>query len=505
MRQSPPITSQAAMAWLTDKYILWMLLIFPLFTSLSGYRHLTHSKFLFFAASTALWLLALLLLALPNFFRARRLPRPSPVQALILGFLVWACISALCSPYGTAVLLGAGRYDGLATLLLYGGIFLGISATGQPRRRYGMALALSTVLCCLVSLLQLLGKNPLDLFPGSYTYYDAGLRYSGVFLGTIGNTNLLSAFLCLGIPLFAAQFVREEGPVGLFFLIAAAFALFILGASRVAGGLLAVPAALAISSLALLRSSRAFWRSAAAGLVLVCAAGLGLSLTAEQNLFTCSPLPLLFLPFALLALVISRRKTRVPCPRLAVRLTVTLAIAAAAGLLLLWFWPGTSGTLYELHQILHGQIEDSFGSSRIRIWRETLALVRERPWLGGGPDTLPLRLDIHFSRYVPETGRTLRTAVDNAHNEFLGYLANLGLPALGLYLTALVSTLRRHLGRGRAGLPAALSACLLSYWFQSFFGLGLCIVVPMAWILWGLAEARAPSDGGCADFAIAED
>lgn len=493
------------MAWFTDKYILWMLLIFPLFTGLSGYRHLTRSKFLFFAISTAIWLLVLLILALPNFLRTRRLPRPTTVQALILGFLALACISALCSPYNSAVLLGAGRYDGLVTLLLYGGIFLGISATGRPRQRYGIALALSTTFCCLVALLQLLGKNPLNLFPGNYTYYDAGLHYSGAFLGTIGNTNLLSAFLCLSIPMFVALFVQEDTPICFLFLMASAFSLFVLGASRVAGGLLAIPAALAISGLALLRSLRAFWRAVTASLVLACAASLGLSLTAEPGLFVCSPLPLLFLPLAALTLSVARRKKRIPYPQLAPRLAIALTITAAFGLLLLWFWPITTGTIYELHQILHGQIEDSFGSSRIRIWRETLALVQEYPWLGGGPDTLPLRLDIQFSRYVPETGQTLKTTVDNAHNEFLGYLVNLGLPALVLYFAALLSTLRRHLLRGKTSNAVALSIGLLSYWFQSFFGLGLCIVVPLVWILWGLTETHSSSNSNCADFAIPED
>jgi len=35
-----------------------------------------------------------------------------------------------------------------------------------------------------------------------------------------------------------------------------------------------------------------------------------------------------------------------------------------------------SGTLLELHNVLHGNIEDSYGSSRIFIWRKPTPTLR---------------------------------------------------------------------------------------------------------------------------------
>jgi O-antigen ligase len=61
-----------------------------------------------------------------------------------------------------------------------------------------------------------------------------------------------------------------------------------------------------------------------------------------------------------------------------------------------------------------------------------------RPLLGGGPARSP-RLDIEFSRYVPRTGATLRSFVDNAHSVYLGALVNTG--ALGLLATLALLTL----------------------------------------------------------------
>ena len=183
--------------WLTDKYICLMLLVFPLWTGFEGYADLTRSKFLFFAVLTGAWLLA----AGVSLLRAHT-PPPNlrPEGWVCLGFLAGACLSAACSPYGDAVLIGASRYDGLLTLLLYGCIFLGVSAFGERRARYAALLGVSCAACCAVALLQLAGGNPLGLFPGGYTYYDAGVRYSGAFLGTIGNTDLLASYFCLCVP-----------------------------------------------------------------------------------------------------------------------------------------------------------------------------------------------------------------------------------------------------------------------------------------------------------------
>lgn len=57
-------------------------------------------------------------------------------------------------------------------------------------------------LCCLLSLWQLAGGNPLGLYPNGLSYSDAGTAYSGAYLGTIGNTDLLAAVMCVAVPAF---------------------------------------------------------------------------------------------------------------------------------------------------------------------------------------------------------------------------------------------------------------------------------------------------------------
>ncbi len=416
--------------WLTDKYISLMLLVFPLWTGLEGYTSITRSKFLFFSLASAAYLLAAAACCL---FGRVRPPRPGAAQWLAVAFMAAACLSAAASPYGSAVILGASRYDGLVTLLLYGGIFLAVSAFGEWKKYYVYLLAISSGLCSLVALLQLGGLNPLRLYPEGVNYYDSGLLYTGEFLGTIGNTNLLAAFYCLCIPLFAGHALTHRGRER-WLLLPAALCAGVLIASRVASGLVAL---------------------AAAAVILI--------------------------PYYVN--YIHRRR------RLTLAVSAAMAALCALALAALYFYPGGSGTLWELSQVLHGRVDDSFGSSRVMIWRECLRLFSEAPLLGGGPDTLALRTELGFTRFVEETGVTLSTHVDNAHCEILNYLVNLGILGLAPYLGLCYVNLKRMF-TARSGAAAALGGAFGCYLVQSLFGLGLCLVVPLVWIYIGLICSR---------------
>lgn len=476
---------------ITDKYILLMLLVFPLFTGFEGYRRITASKFIFFAAATALWLLCLAACAAGG----RRAWRCflSPALGGILAFLLAACLSALFSPYGVKVLLGAGRFGGLLTLLLYGCAAIGVAKLASPRYSYVICLALSVTGCCVPAVLQLLGQNPLRLFPSGLSYYDAHILYDGEFLGTIGNVDLLSAFLCLALPLFLSTYISAGGST-VWLLLPCGLGFFVLAVSRVSGGAVALLAVSAVMAPLLAAEQRRFSRTLFALSILAAALSAALAFHAEYDgrsaeiSLRFGRAPLLMLGAAALlapAAFLAGKARAFPSPsklRRAILIAELLALLLFLGLV--YHRPWGDGTVYELSRVLHGEIRDSFGSSRIRIWKAVLALVPERPLLGGGPDTLALRLNVVFSRLVPETGRTLTVSVDNAHCEYLGILADLGILGLLSYLAAMAASVFSR-DRWRAK-NAPLGLGLLCYWVQSLFGLGLCLVAPVMWIFWGL-------------------
>ena len=482
--------------WITDKYICIMLLLFPLFTGFDGYSALTASKYIFFATVTGLWLASLLVLHIKGGFHLCK-PHFSAVPVLLGAFFLLCCLSAALSPYGTRVLLGSGRYDGLVTWLLYCGIFFGCYCFAKPRRLYFYILCLSCFLCSLTALLQLLGFNPLWLFPSNYTYYDGGVKYMGEFLGTIGNAGIFSGFACLVMPLLSGAYIlwRRRPYVFLPCLALTGFCIFV---SDVSAGKLAL-AVTGFLSLPLLITSGGKLRRLLELSALFCLT-IFLALSFKGEAALCSVL-LRFAPgtrafaamgafvlFFLLRLLTGRCSFKKKALR--TFFVVLCLLTAAAALFTVYFWKGQSGTIYELSRVLHGDFEDSFGSSRILIWKNTLSLVPEHLLFGGGPDSLALRLDVSFSRLVPETGKTLSCFVDNAHNEYLGILVNTGLLSLLSFVFAqaacLVSVLRRKSG-SKLCLP--LLCGFVCYWIQAFFGLGLFIAAPFVWIFWALLAA----------------
>lgn len=425
--------------WVTDKFIIVMLAVFPLWTGFQGYANITFSKFLFFVIVTGLWLA--LIIAGSSVSGERPIIRAGGWAVLALAAA--AFISAAFSPYGTDVIIGAGRYDGLVSLLLYGCIFLGVSAYARPKPLYVWCLAFSVTVCCVVSLLQLLGHDPLNLFPGDMDFFGHGIQYSAEFLGNIGNVDVFATLLCVSVPLFFGAYVTSKDKLSALLLPPAAFALFIAMESDVASAKAGLAVGFILGAVVLLRKRR-LKKLLIAAAVAAAAIVLAANVTFTQNGVVLGSAP----------------------------------VQSQAGA------EGTS-TAYEIGQILHGHFEDSYGSGRIGIWRQLLEVYPERPVLGGGPGTVSDRIDIEYSRHVEETGETLRTRVDNAHNEYLGYLMDDGALGLAAYLALIVLTLARWIQRRRTRL-AAFGCGLAGYWAQSFFGLGLCLVLPVVWLVWGL-------------------
>ena len=478
---------------ITDVYIITMLLLFPLFFGFSGYSQITLSKYVFLLSATGLWLAALLTTTLLH--RAETPHRcPAQLAACALGlvaFLSWLLCGDLSASF-----LGAGRYDGFLTTLVYILIFLGVSAFSRPKALYFRAFALSVALVLLISLLQLAGRNPLRLYPRDLGYYDHGIRYSGVYLGTIGNTNILDAILCLALPLFFSLYVCG---VDWYCLVPLALAVPVLWK---AGGdglklsmmltALLIPPMLFTDLLRIRRALRALaWMLLTAALGALWQPGPGTPLR-----FSVSALPGTLLAAAALSAALSF------CPlpaRFSPRkrtlrrfFTVLSCFAVLIAFAAVLFVPWQNGTLYELRQLLHGHMDDSFGSSRIRIWRACLALVPSRPVIGCGPGMLASHLDIEFTRFVPETGETLRSYVDNAHNIYLAVLVNTGILGLCALLATLALTAREAICRRRDPLFLSLAVGVICASLHGFFGLGLCLSEPVYWLALGMLCAGRP-------------
>lgn len=417
----------------TDIYLLVMLLVFPLFTGISGYMYLHMKKFLLFAGVTIIWFGYLCVEAVRHSRNGGQLLRLGVQELCVIFFLAAATLSTLHSPF-RVVLSMEGRYDGLVTYLLYGAIFLGVSRFGVLSDRYLYAAAVSYTICCVIAGLQLLGWNVLWLYPNGMNFYEPIVQETGVFLGTVGNADVLSAFHCLMLPLLLAE--------------------LLLGGKR-RRFLLCIPVVLGV----------------------VCQVGAGVA----SGLLSLALTLLLFAPGA--CVVIWQERVGGQKGRF---LSYIGLVPLLFGPIILYLYPGLTGTAYEVQRVLHGDLRDEFGSHRILIWRKVLEVIKEHPILGVGPESLWYYLDIQFERYSSILNEMLYSGVDNAHNEYLQLLVTFGLLGSFPLLVLLVKLLQRVFRSRGTVLYYYLAPCLFCYLFQALFNIGMCIITPLFCILCGL-------------------
>ena len=349
-------------------------------------------------------------------------PRMTAMRRCAAAYLACSALSALCSPYGARTLLGGSRREGLVTTALYVAAFFCLSRYLRADRRRLFLSAAAVTLCGALVLAQTAGYDPLRLYPAGLGYRDGDVAYAGFFAGTSGNVDFTAFLLALALCVFAAALVRLRA-------------------------WMLVPT-IAATLLALYR-------------VDVAAAWVGLAFAAAW-----SP-----------ALLLRRGRGAA---------LAASAVLTAAAVLFMRRYGGAEPTLIEASRFLRGDFDGALGSGRVAIWRDCLTLVRERPLLGGGPDTLWLRGLEPLTWFYD--GAAVPADVTAAHNEYLGVLVNQGALALAAYLALLACALARCFRRAEAPEYAICGAGLLCYGVMAVFSVSTCITAPYLWMLLSLVE-----------------
>ena len=430
---------------LTDIYLALMLSVFLLWPGRGGYGAITEAKAALFFLLSGLYVSGMVLLRL-ELSLVGALPRPNIrasmglPQWLVAGYWAFSLLSALLSDFRGTALWGSQRREGLVTITLYCALFLLVSRYARPRPwmlwLFSAAVTANGLLACL----QLMGLNPFALYPKGMTYFDGNKLYSGQFLGTVGNVDLLSALLCVAIPVCWVAMMRLKDKRRFLLAVPLAVSLFVLLKAFVSGGVVGIFLGAVLTAPVLLEGRGRHLALAAAGIILVL--GLGAVYLAGDRM---------------------------------------------------------GGFLYEANELLHGNFDDSFGSGRIYIWRKSLELVEGNLLLGGGPDTMGLRTDAVFQRFDEDLGVLIRSHVDTAHNEYLNILVNQGLFALLCFLGALVTAGAQWLRcAAKSPLAAICGAGVLGYCIQAFFGISSLITAPYFW----LALALLAHAAGCEKSSI---
>ena len=431
---------------------LWMGL-FPLFQC-GTYSGITRHKWVFMLVLTGITVLFFLF---DMFFRRNRrvadIRKESSEGAflpLVLcgALLVWIVLACFFSKFDSSVWLLAedARMEGLLTQLVYCILFCCFFFSRVHLRPVLYSAAAGVLVFLIITLLQRAGGNPLGLYPPGTSY-----ELNPEFQGTIGNIDMGTGYLLLLFGLFLYAFLRILPlPAGFRFILPDKTVSHRITPRTV------FPAVIYLTGLLV-----SVW------LIITMDVQFGIISLGVLSFVTL----LRFLP----------KRWRLP-------LVIFLVLAA---LLIVWFWPGQSGGIWELHEILHGRGRLSFGSNRIAVWDYSLRMSKDHLLLGGGSGTFPFR----FNRFLSEQGLVIPTEqdgiplphyFDNPHNEYISQLADHGLPAALLFAGLLLCSVFRRRDRCLP-LLTPCSAAVLCYMVQAVFSFSVCIVAPVFWVILALS------------------
>ncbi|MBN1640358.1 MAG: O-antigen ligase family protein [Anaerolineae bacterium] len=350
--------------------------------------------------------------------------------ALLFGLAQAAATLASTDP--RASLWGAfERAQGLLTSLAYLGLYLFVATRLHTRAqvdRLLRALAWGSAPVVAYGLVQALGLDPLAW------QTDA----ASPIVSTIGRANFLGSYLVLVAPLTAARALLERRwrwAYGLLF----GLQVLLLGLTQARAAWVGAGAAAAVGALTwayATRSRRVAWATAAA--VVLALILLGLLNWADGPLAALADLRGL--------------------DRLA-----TLARTDAGST-----------------------------AARITIWRATLPLIAERPWLGYGPETMrPVFARVYPPQLVYYQGR--QVVVDRAHNLWLDLCMGGGL-ASALAYAALLAGAGILIGQGARGAGklwaratwSALAAATAGHLLDLQFSFDQTASATVSWLLLGV-------------------
>lgn len=138
---------------------------------------------------------------------------------------------------------------------------------------------------------------------------------------------------------------------------------------------------------------------------------------------------------------------------------------------------------------------DGFGSGRGFIYKVSLDIIKQYPWLGVGPDSLGAYFMEHI--YL-EPDYTSRIIYDKAHCEYLQIAVCTGIPSLVCYITIIaiigITIWKKHL-KDKSNLTIfAVGLSILSYLIQAAGNISVTHVAPIFWIILGVGYGMCKKD-----------
>lgn len=145
----------------------------------------------------------------------------------------------------------------------------------------------------------------------------------------------------------------------------------------------------------------------------------------------------------------------------------------------------------EATQVAKGNLDNTYGTKRMYIWKETINIVPKHIWHGVGIDNFRKAFD--GKPLIYRNGQKV-VAYDKAHNEYLQILVTQGLFALASYLFIYGYVVHLGIKNSFKNNEIYLILPIIGYLVQGFFNISVIEVAPIFYIALGLCCRRKESD-----------
>ena len=484
---------------LSDIYIFLLIIVFPLIVDKTGFFHILECKWYSYVTISTVYIvinviviLYFLIFKKINYFRQINL---SIIQWLAICFLLVNVISCFLSPFFTQynLFVGVGRGEGLIAMSLYILSFLCVSLFAKFKKDYILYFSISSILLNIIAILQYIGFNPFNIFQDGIGTHNVS------FMTTIGNVDFISAMYCILLTISFSAFVfleDEEKWKKVIHLLSVFMGFFIIGIIDVQSGKLAFLVTLFIIFPYIVTTNKRLSRFLIMISTIFMSYCTNIIINPEYHYdihklglyFQFNYIVIAFLLVCGLILYLSHilNKTEYDISKnqkFIKRFYFIMIGFCVLGISMLYIINFRSGILYEIHELLHGNFDDNFGTYRIFLWKRTLALVPQYPILGSGPDTFAVRFMARYTADIMAIGPL--TINDTAANVYLTMIINLGIIGLLNYLTFIFFQIKDGIKKINK-YSAILLIAIVCYLTQDFFNLSVVIVTPVFWILMAL-------------------
>ena len=527
---APQYQNSTMPSFLVSCYLMLMFSFFPYFLT-DEYAHARTDKYYLYLVLSILLIVSVVIASVMDYMEERRVHRAtlrfmplSPADVSFLCFYGFAAISTLLSDNTEAAFFGifsnnglylGGRNNGLLLMTFYLLVYLIIT------RRYAVKeyiIAVFLVFSSGVAFLAIVNYFYIDVL-GIYTgYVDLWKLFAGEqckptvvldFGSTLGNKNLISAFMCLFLPVAVMSLVLgSKRWLRIIGGVTSVFAYCGMLCADSLSGILGLIVILAVMAIFASREYRTMKRYLLALTVMFASGKLLRIFSAimddrskgfefvQQSLIYGKKVYFLIAVCAVLYLLMQvfEKKLEPRYPKKAVM--ITLIVLSAGGLaagLFAFVYFSFINTEAQLSETLSGllRFDENWGTHRGYYWIKSMDEYKNFSFVhklfGTGPDSVYVVMEPCFPEMVVKFDEG---STDCVHNEFLNYFISQGILGLISYLALLGTVTVRALRRAKEN-PVVLIflSAVICYAVQSVVNLYQPITTPLFFLFLTITEA----------------